>query len=96
MNLGLAIKRVRIEKNMSQGELDEKCNISQTSISQIEHNIKRPKPKNLKTISTILNTPEIMFYVYAFEESDVPLGKEYLYSILYPAIREMIVKIATT
>lgn len=90
MNLGLAIKRIRTEKGISQGSLAEQCEISQTSLSQIEKGVKRPNPKTLKNICESLEVPETIIYLYGMEESDVPEEKKELYNHLYPTVESMI------
>jgi transcriptional regulator with XRE-family HTH domain len=93
MNIGSAIKKIRTEKNISQGDLAETCGISQTSMSQIERGIKRPNPSNMKKICTALEVPETIIYLYGLEESDIPAKKKKTFKYLYPSIEEMIKKI---
>ena len=92
MNIGLAIKKIRTGKGISQGKLAKECDISQTSLSQIEGGIKRPSSKTLNSISNALNVPETIFYIYGMEESDVPENKRQVYEILYPTVEDMIKK----
>ena len=50
MNIGRAIKEIRKRKGLSQLDLSEATDISQTSLSQIESGNKRPNPSSLKKI----------------------------------------------
>ena len=50
MNIGKVIKELRKERGFSQIELANICNLTQTSLSQIETGAKRPTSKNLKKI----------------------------------------------
>jgi transcriptional regulator with XRE-family HTH domain len=50
MNIGQAIKEVRKNKNLSQGELAALIPLSQTSLSQIESGIKTPSTGTVKKI----------------------------------------------
>ncbi len=90
MNIGLAIKKIRTDKLMSQIDLSNETGISQTSISQMEKGIKRPSQKNLTKICVALDVPETLIYFYGLEESDIPKKNKKVYSVVYPAIEEMI------
>lgn len=52
----------RIEKNLSQKELAEKCNVSQVSIARIESGERRPSPELAKKIADVLNFSWTRFY----------------------------------
>ena len=47
MNIGLAIKSIRKKLSITQYELAEKCDLSQTSLSQIETGVKRPDSQHI-------------------------------------------------
>ena len=93
MNIGVAIKKIRTGKELTQGDLSKLTVISQTSISQIEKGIKRPSQKNLQKICRALEVPETIIYFYGLEESDIPQNKKKVYSFIYPAIEEMVKKL---
>jgi transcriptional regulator with XRE-family HTH domain len=93
MNIGVAIKKIRTGKELTQGDLSKLTVISQTSISQIEKGIKRPSQKNLQKICRALEVPETIIYFYGLEESDIPQSKKNVYSFIYPAVEEMIKKL---
>ena len=93
MNIGSAIKKIRSEKFISQKKLAESTGISPTSLSQIEKGLKRPSAKNLVKICKALEVPETLIYFYGIEESDIPTKKKKIYSIVYPAIEDMIKKL---
>lgn len=93
MNIGLSIRKIRIEKGFAQGEFADMCGISQTSISQIERGAKRPNPVNLKKICSALDVPEAILYLYGLEQKDIPENKKDLYDVVYPSIEDMIRKL---
>lgn len=93
MNIGIAIKKIRTGKALTQGDLSKLTVISQTSISQIEKGIKRPSQRNLQKICRALDVPETIVYFYGLEESDIPPAKKNVYSFVYPAVEEMIKKL---
>lgn len=90
MNIGTAIKKIRLEKKLSQGELAKAIEISQTSLSQIEKGLKRPSSKTLDKICKIFDVPETIIHLYALEESDIPKSKKELYKALYPSLEVML------
>lgn len=55
MSIGDNIKKLRIEKNLTQKELSSLTGISEVMISQYERNVRTPKNKNLKKIAFILD-----------------------------------------
>ncbi len=93
MNIGTGIKLIRKSKGISQGELAEKCGLSQASLSQIENGLKRPSAKNMKKLCDVLDVPEIFIYLYTLEDVDVPESKKEVFNLLYPSVKEMMGKI---
>ena len=93
MNIGKSIRKIRIEKSLSQGELAKRCELSQNSLSQIELGIKQPSSKNLKKICEILEIPETILYFYSLEEYDVPERKRETYKTLFPVFQSIIEKL---
>ena len=93
MNLGLAIKQVRQHLSVSQMELSQKTGISQTSISQIESGAKNPSKRSIAIICKKLGIPEAVLYVMGMESTDVPASRLEIYDKLYPAIKEMAVRL---
>ena len=96
MNIGSAIKNIRRQVGMTQAELSEKCNISQTSISQIENGVKNPSTRSIKKICGILEVPESVIYILALQESDVPPSRKNIYKMLFPSIRSMALQIVSS
>jgi len=77
MKLGTAIKSIRTKNGLTQAQLAERCNITQTYLSQIENNLKDPNISTLKEISTHLNIPLPILFFLSIEESDVnPIKRE--------------------
>lgn len=93
MNIGASIKEVRKQKGLSQIELAEKIEISQTSLSQIESGSKRPSATTLKKICKVLKVSEVMLYMMSASEDDVPKEKKELFNMLFPSIKGLILKI---
>ena len=58
--LSINVREIRKRNGLTQAELAEKCNISNTFIGEIETGIKYPAPKTLEKIAEAL---EVMPYV---------------------------------
>ena len=84
---------IRKKQHISQVELARKCNISQTSLSQIENNLKRPRGKTLKKLCAAMEVPESIIYILGIEHNDIPASKQQVYNMLYPAIMDMAFRI---
>jgi transcriptional regulator with XRE-family HTH domain len=90
MNIGGAIRILRVESGISQEGLSEKTGLSQTSISQIENGVKTPTKKSIEKICNALGITEAMLYIMAIEKSDVPKNKKDIYNELFPKIKGLI------
>ena len=89
MNIGSAIKSIRKKLGIPQWDLAEKCGLSQTSLSQIENNQKRPSPKTVAKLCSVLEIPESIIYIVAMEDVDVPDSKKRAYQLIYPSIKNL-------
>jgi len=89
MNIGLAIKSIRKKLSITQYDLAEKCDISQTSLSQIETGVKRPSQRTISKVCTVLDIPESIIYIVAMQEGDVPESKRSVYELVYPSIKSL-------
>ena len=96
MNIGLAIRSIRKKLGISQFELAEKCDISQTSLSQIESGIKRPSPRTLKKVCESLSVPESVIYIVAMQHDDIPSSKKNIYQVVYPFIRNLTMQMVSS
>ncbi len=93
MNLGIAIKSIRRELGITQYELAEKCQISQTSLSQIENGIKRPSQRTIAKFCAVTDIPESVVYMLGMQETDVPSSKKSVYDLLFPSIKNLAMQI---
>jgi len=94
MRIGKALKEIRKHKGISQMQLAEQIGISQTSLSQIESDIKRPSVSTIKKICEILEVSEPLVYLMATEESDVPESRRMLFNALLPTLKSVVLQIA--
>jgi XRE family transcriptional regulator, regulator of sulfur utilization len=93
MNVGIAIRSIRRKIGITQYELAERCNISQTSLSQIENGIKRPSTRTIKKVCEVLEVPESVIYILGMQETDVPSSRRGVYDMLFPSIKSMALQI---
>jgi len=96
MNIGKAIKDLRIEKKLNQTEFANKCGITQTTLSQIETGNKTPNSGTLKRISSFLQIPETVIYLLATDESDIPDSKKKMFQTLFPGIKTLLLDLLTS
>lgn len=96
MNIGSAIKSIRKKLAITQYELAEKCDLSQTSLSQIETGIKRPSQRTITKVCSVLDIPESIIYIVAMQESDVPASKRGVYELVYPSIKSLALQMVSS
>ena len=84
---------IRKKRGISQIDLAEKCDISQTSLCQIETGAKRPSTRTLKKICETLQVPESVIYLLAIQYNDIPENKRSIYEIVYPSIKTLVLHI---
>jgi transcriptional regulator with XRE-family HTH domain len=90
MNIGKAIATIRKKKGLTQKQFSEICEISPTSLSQIELGNKRPHPNNLGKICSALEIPEAFLYFLSFEEQDIPDTKKDIFRQMGPVLKTLI------
>lgn len=96
MNIGSAIKSIRKKLSITQYELADRCDLSQTSLSQIETGIKRPSQRTISKVCTVLDIPESIIYIVAMQESDVPASKRGVYELVYPSIKSLALQMVSS
>ncbi len=96
MNIGSAIKSIRKKLSITQYELAEKCDLSQTSLSQIETGIKRPSQRTIAKVCNVLDIPESIIYIVAMQETDVPPSKRGVYELVYPSIKSLALQMVSS
>jgi transcriptional regulator with XRE-family HTH domain len=95
MNLGASIKMVRKKMGISQAGLCAKCGMSQTALSQIENGVKRPGPKTVKKLCSVMGIPELALYILAMDASCIPESRRHLYQVFYPSIKNLLLQLVT-
>lgn len=90
MKIGTTIKQLRKKKYYTQQEFAEIIGIAQTSLSQIEGDLKYPKSKTMNKIAKALDMPESLIYMLSMNETHVHKSKRKLFNEIYPTIKKMI------
>ena len=90
MKIGEAIKILRVQKKLKQKELSDKCKITQTYLSQIENNKKKPNFDLLERISSCLGFPVPVILFLSLTENDVSIDKRPLFNMMKPSIQKYI------
>ncbi len=88
MKIGIAIKSLRKEMNVTQEELSIKTGLSQTSLSKIECGT-NPSEKNLLKICDALGITPPLLYILATEVDDVPDSKRENFKHVFPVIKNL-------
>jgi DNA-binding XRE family transcriptional regulator len=92
MNLGLSIRKLRKERvpQLTQAEYAATIGISQTYLSQIESNKKKPSTDILEKIAADFEIPLPIIFWYGIEEKDIHESKREYFRFLKPTIDQMI------
>lgn len=89
MKIGPAIKVIRKQIGLTQAQLSEATDISQTSLSKIESGDSTPSKKNLAKIAAALDVPTSVIYILGMEDSDVSSKRKKMYGLLFPTIKKL-------
>jgi transcriptional regulator with XRE-family HTH domain len=93
MEIGIAIRKLRKERNIKQGVLAANSGLTQTFISQIEKGHKQPSHAAIRDIASALDVPAICLYLLAFDEKEFPIDKRKKFNLLYPTVKSIIEQI---
>ncbi len=96
MQIGDAVKALREAKKIKQGELAKLCGITQTYLSQIENNKKRPNFNMLEKIGKCIGVPIPVLMFLSLSEDDVDDSKKALFKVMKPSIEKFIDEIFVT
>ena len=90
MDLGTTIKKLRKQRELTQEAFAEKCEITQTYLSQIENNQKEPNLSVLKKISEQLDIPLPIIFYLSLNEEDVPEEKRKAFQLVSPSVNSLV------
>ena len=90
MNLGLAVKTLRKNKGLTQGNFCEMVGITQSYLSQVENGNKEPSIDVVKKIADALGTPMPVLFWFTLTEEDVDESKVEVFKLLKPSVDSLI------
>jgi transcriptional regulator with XRE-family HTH domain len=93
MKIGTAIKKLRVQKGISQTELAKLAGINNVSLSIIEKNSVIPNLVTMNKIAEVLEVNSTLFYFIGLEVDDVPKEKQEIFVTFYPTILELLKKL---
>lgn len=88
MDIGKAIKTLRLKRGYSQKQLASLVDKSETAISLIESGKSIPQTKRIKEISSALGVEPVYLLLFALEKEDIPSDKRVLFDTLLVPLRE--------
>jgi transcriptional regulator with XRE-family HTH domain len=86
MDLGKSIKIIRKEGGFKQNEFCELVGITQSYLSSIENNKKKPSIEVLEKITNALNIPLALLFWFTLTEDDITESKKESYRLIKPSI----------
>lgn len=93
MNLGQAIKKLRIDRQMTQDQLSSSIGVSVNAISQWELGKSMPQKTTIEKLCRAFGIPVSYMLMAAIEEQDIPEEKRVLYrALLEPLKNELLGK----
>lgn len=87
MDLGQAIKALRIKQQMTQAELAERVGMSTNAVSQIELGKTIPPKATVERLAQAFGIPVSYILIATIEEQDIPEEKRVLYRALLEPLR---------
>ena len=86
MKIGQSIKKVRKLKGFNQGKFSKAIGVTQSYLSLIENDKKKPSLDLLDRISKVVEVPVQFIVWFSVSESDVPEHKKETYRTLKPVL----------
>lgn len=96
MNIGKAIKGLRLEKGLNQLDFAKKCKISQSYLSLIEKGRKEPTLGLLKQISSTLSIPLPILVFLSIDKDDISESKKEAFDLIEPSLKGLINNVFVT
>jgi len=93
MNIGGAIKDLRLRRLLTQQQIAEKAMLTQGYYSSIENNNNKPTLEVINKIADALGVPIIIIHWLALEKSDIKKHRTSFYEKLQPVIDHLIQEI---
>lgn len=92
MDIGQAIKTLRLERDMTQAQLAEKIGMSVNAVSSLELGKAFPPKTTIERLCGAFGIPQSYLLVASIEEQDIPEEKRVLYRALLEPLREELLR----
>lgn len=92
MDLGNAIKTLRVNHNWTQGQLAERLGMSVPAVSSIETGKSYPPKSTVERICEAFEISPALFLISTIEEDDFPEEKKVLYRASLVPLRNELLK----
>lgn len=90
MQIGETLRKLRIDKGLTQNQVQKKAKITQTYLSQVENNIKEPSAEMLRKLCEYYGVPHQVVIWNSLEEKDIPKNKLRAFKRLKPFIDDFL------
>ncbi len=90
MDIGNAIKILRIQRGYSQKDFATKCVLSVNTLGLIERNETFPQKTTIKKICENLEVPVSYLLFFSIEEKDIPANKLDAYKAVNPLMKSVL------
>lgn len=87
MDIGQAIKELRMRHNMTQAKLADKCGMSTNAICSLETGKAYPPKATVDKLCEVFGIPQSYLLMASIEEADIPEEKRVLYRALLEPLR---------
>lgn len=88
MDIGQAIKKLRMEHNMTQTQLAERCGMSTTAVCSLETGRTYPPKGTIEKLCEVFGIPTSYLLIATLEEGDFPEEKRVLYRAQLEPLRK--------
>lgn len=92
MDLGQAIKTLRMKQQMTQAELAERVGMSINAVSQIELGKTMPPKATVERLCRAFGIPVSYLLLASIDEQDIPEEKRVLYRTLLEPLRNELIE----
>ena len=92
MDIGNAVKMLRMKKGMSQKDLSSMCGISANALCSIESGNTFPSKNTITKMCEALDIPNSYLLLFSISEEDIPENKRILYKTLCESIKEDLIQ----
>lgn len=88
MDIGQAIKTLRVKRNMTQLQLAELCDMSINGVSMLETGKRFPHKSTMKKLCEAFDIPQSYLLLAGIDEGDMPEEKRVLYRAVIEPLRD--------